>query len=47
VGTQEMVITPVGRIPDDSYDKEVSLLHRKLQTREIAIKGLAMELMDF
>lgn len=32
--------------PGDKHDKEVAMLQRKLQNREIAIIGLAMELMD-
>ena len=45
-GALETFSAPVGRKPVDKHDKEVELLQRKLQNREIAITGLAMELME-
>jgi transposase-like protein len=45
-GAVETFSAPVGRKPGDKQDKEVALLQRKLQNREIAITGLAMELME-
>lgn len=45
-GALETFSSPGGRKPCDKHDKEVALLQKKLQSREIAITGLAMELMD-
>ena len=42
----ETFSAPVWRKPGDKHDKEVALFQRKLQNREAAITGLAMELMD-
>ena len=45
-GALETFSSSGGRKPGDEHDKEVALLQKKLQSREIAITGLAMELMD-